>query len=143
MSFLNTEQTYSLSGIAAGSGNIWLNANPSFNQIRNSGGIVNIVAPILVKDILIVPASGQYTAASASGVVLAVNHATSGQFAQLSGQELFRFDGASHSGLGTGNLTAVPPSLNKLDFLARSGIVTLNSGTHVYDIIVLYANAQA
>lgn len=143
MSFLNTEQVYSLSGISAGSGNIWLNAQPSFNQIRNSGGIVNIAGPVLVKSVLVLPASGRWTDASTSGVVLAVNHATSGQFAQLSGQELFRYDAASHSGLDNGNVTYVPPSVMGIDFIARSGVVTLNSGTHVYDIIVLYANAQA
>lgn len=136
--FLNTEQVYSTSGAA----NSWLAANPSYSQIRNSGGIVVVSGTILVKDIIVQPASGRWADASTSGVVLAVNHATSGMFAQLSGEELFRYDATGQSGLGTGNTTFVPVTPHNIDFIARSGIVTLNSGTHVYDIIVLYAVPQ-
>lgn len=130
----NTEFAYRYSGVTGD----WVQPRAGIDQIRNSGGIVNIAGPVIVHSILIAPASGRYDATSSSGVVLAVNHATSGQFAQLSGQELFRFDAGSHSGLGTGNLTATPPSLVGLNFLARSGVVTLNSGTHIFDIIVTY-----
>ena len=138
-SFVNTEQVYSTSGVTG----TWLASQPAFNHIRNSGGIVNIAGPILVKSILVVPASGRYQEASVSGNVLAVTHGTSGMFAQLSGQELFRFDGGAHSGLGTGNNVAIPEAPGHgLDFIARSGLVTLNSGLHIYDIIVTYANTQ-
>lgn len=137
--FLNTEQVYSTSGVS----NVWIASNPAFNQIRNSGGIVNVGGPVIVRDIIVQPASGRWADASTSGVVLAVNHATSGMFAQLSGQELFRYDAGALSGLGTGNTTFVPDSPRGMNFIARSGIVTLNSGTHVYDIIVTYGSPQA
>lgn len=134
MTFQNTEQVFSYSGVTG----IWLNPLPATTLVRNSGGIVNIAGPALIHSILVVPASGRYQDASSSGVVLAVQHATSGMFAQLSGQELFRYDGVSQSGLGTANQVATFGPLVGLDFLARSGVVTLNSGTHVYDIIVTY-----
>ena len=136
--FQNTEQVYSTSGVS----NTWLAANPAFDQIRNSGGIVNVSGRLLIKDIIVQPASGRWADASTSGVVLAVNHATSGMFAQLSGQQLFRYDAGAQSGLATGNTTFVPGSPRGMNFIARSGIVTLNSGTHVYDIIVTYATPQ-
>lgn len=130
---VTTENVYSFSGAT---GDEWLQPTVASDQIRNSGGIVNIAGPVIVRYIGVVPASGRSDTPSLSGVVLAVNHATSGMFAQLSGQELFRLDGAAHSGLGTANLT-VRYDLYP-DFYARSGVVTLNSGTHTHDIIVTY-----
>lgn len=121
MSFFNTELFAATSGI------------------RNSGGIVNVAGPIFCKTIMVVPASGQSTAPSYSGAVLAVTHATSGMFAQLSGQELFRFDGGAHSGLGTGNLAAGRWDLLNVNTWCPSGIVTLNSGLHTLDLIVTFA----
>lgn len=137
---LTTENTFDLSG---STGVTYLQPIIGSDQIRNSGGIVNIAGPVIVKNITVIPASGRWQDVSTSGVVLAVNHATSGQFAQLSGQELFRYDGAAHSGLANANHVFVPPVLPNIDFLARSGVVTLNSGTHVYDIIVTYIGRRA
>ena len=138
MAFLNTEFTFSSSGVS----NLWLASNIAFNAIRNSGGIVNIAGPVIVKSIYVVPASGQGDAPSLSGVHIAVNHATSGMVFPLSGQGIFYFQSDAQSGLATGNLTPVPDGVFGIDFLARSGVATVNSGTHVFDLIVLTAAPQ-
>ena len=140
MSF-TTEQVFTYSGAAA-SGRTFFTAPYSDNLIRNSGGIVNITGPVLVRTIEFLPASGRYTDATLSGIVLSVIHSTSGMFTPLSGEVLFFEDLEAHSGLADGNVVHRPVS-NVTNHIARSGVTTLNSGTHIFDIIVRYTNFVA
>jgi hypothetical protein len=140
-SFLNTEQTYSNSGTAG----LWLTANTAFSSVRNSGGVVSVPGPVLVKSIYVVYASGQSTAPSESGMIITVNNAISGMAAVLSGADtLYNYAPGAQSGLVNG-LALVPLStpLGPMDFLCRSGLVTNNAGTHVFDLIVTYSLKQA
>jgi hypothetical protein len=107
---------------------------PGTSGIRNSGGIVNIAGPVIVKDIYAIALSGNI--ASASGVRLSVNVGTSGAFSGA-GPLLFYADLTGQSGLAPGNVTFVPPWV-LVEQLALSGVVTVNSGTHLYDLIVTY-----
>ncbi len=139
--FINTEQTYSISGVNA----VWVAADPVFSSVRNSGGIVSVAGPVMVKNIYLLYASGQSTAASESGLVITVNNATSGMAAVLSGADtLFNYAPGAQSGLVNG-LALVPMStpLGPMDFICRSGLVTNNAGTHVFDLVVTYASRQA
>lgn len=141
MSFLNTEQTFSNSGTAG----TWIARELYFSSVRNSGGIVNIAGPAIIGHIIPQTASGQGSAVSASGVQLRVLHATSGLIIQSSGLDtLYNFEGGTSSGLTTtGTTSFVPPTLMNLNFLARSGVVVYNNGTHLFDLVVTYAVKQA
>lgn len=140
--FLNTEQTYSTSGTSA----VWLASNPALTLSRNSGGMVNVAGPILIKAIYATPVSG-FTGAGNSGALLVAAHAVSGATSgggATTGEVLFYFYGGGVAISGAVQ-TAQPATLTALDFLARSGLSTYVSnsgGTNAYHLNVLYAARQ-
>jgi hypothetical protein len=141
--FLNTEQVYSTSGASA----IWLAANPALTLSRNSGGMLNVAGPIIIKSIYATVVSG-FTGAGNSGALLVASHAVSGATSgggATVGQVLYYYYGGGVA-ISGGVQTAQPPVLTGLDFIARSGLSTYVSnsgGTNAYHLNVLYAASQA
>lgn len=136
-----TEQTFTYSG-GATSGKTFFNAEFADNVTRNSGGIVNIAGPVIVRNIILSYHSGQGQAASLSGNVITVNAATSGMVDVLSGQSLFYYSPGAQSGL-VDAMSHLPDPLLGLNYLARSGVATTNSGTRVLTLTVHYTNYVA
>ena len=140
MSF-TTEQVFTYSGAAA-SGRTFFHGRFADNVTRNSGGIVNIAGPIIVRSIILSYHSGQGQAASLSGNVITVNAATSGMVDVLSGQSLYYFAPGAQSGL-VDAMSYLPRSLENVDYIARSGVATTNSGTRVLTLTIHYTNFVA
>lgn len=104
--------------------------------LRNSGGVVNIPGPVVIKNIYAIALSGSQ--ATSSGIRLQVNTGVSGVFSGTGTTLLYFQDltGVTQSGAST--QTYVPPGVFGVEHLALSGVVTVNSGTHLYDLLVTY-----
>ena len=140
-SFLNTQQTFSTSGVS----NTWLASNIAWQVIRNSGGGVSVAGPVIVKSIYASTVSG-FTGAGTSGQILiacaAVSGSTSG--GNVAGDVLYFHYGGGIAASG-GALAAQPPTLIGLDFIAKSGVSTFvanSGGTNAYVLNVIYGSPQ-
>lgn len=138
---LTTEQVFTTSGVAQ----TWLASNVANAIHSNSGGMTNVAAPMQIKAIYALVASG-FTGAGSSGQILiacdCVSGATSG--GNIAGNVLFLYYAGGIAASGAVH-TAQPLALLGLDYIVRSGLstfVAVSGGTKAYTLNVAYTGPQ-
>jgi len=138
-SFINTEQTYSASGVTG----VWLASNTAFSTSLNTGGLVNVAGPqLLIKSVVLQSVSG-FTGAGTSGaaVIVATGQSTTSGGSTASGANILYH----LYGRASGSVTELTPLFVNYDFITTSGFSTFVGASgfaQPYNLLVTYAGRQ-